>query len=307
MVVDGAMCFYLDNVVNFKGAINENLGRELLELFTVGFGNYTQADVTGAARSLTGHNVDWSGSMLPMFYPAWHDTGSKTVLGSTGNFDANSLCDVLCNATNKVLVARRVVRKLWSAWAYPNPSDTLVNAIATTALSNGFSGKSFMRAVLMHPEFQSDTARSAIVRTPVELVIALARTVKLKPSQLSASSTLAQTAHHPFLPPNVGGWPPAPQLLSTQSWWQLGPMHATAAVLASQATPSKIPKTGTMPPGDAATTILRWAGIVDPADETVTAIADYITSVRSWYPAAEPISAAMAATLSADFAAGGGA
>jgi uncharacterized protein (DUF1800 family) len=306
MVVDSAMGFYLDNVSNVRGKVNENLGRELLELFTVGVEHYTQTDVVGASKSLTGHNVDWLGTLTPRYYPEWHDNSTKTVLGSTGNFDANGLCDVICNSTNRVHVARRVARKLWSAWAYPNPSTTLVNDIASTALSNGFSGKSFARAVLRHSEFRSATARSALVRTPVEFLIALAKVSGATPSQLGASGVLGAAGHHPFLPPNVSGWPEANSLCTPQTWWQLGTLHSTAAAYAHSATPARLPATASLAPEDAARAALRWAGIVDPAPETISSIAAYVTTIRGFYPPSEPVALAMAATLSPDFATGGG-
>lgn len=301
MVVDSAMCFYLDNVSNVVGAINENFGRELLELFTVGVGNYTQADVVGAAKSLTGHNVDWLGTLEPRYYPEWHDNSVKTVLGATGRFNADGLCDVICNPTNRVHVARRIARKLWSAWAYPNPPATLVDAVASTALANGFTGTAFARAVLLHPDFRSARARAGLVRTPVEFIVALAKVSGTTPTNLGASTVLSNTNHHPYLPPNVGGWPEADGLATTQAWWQLGTVHGLAAIQAS------LPATAGLPPEEAATAALRRVGIVDPAPETVSALATYVQTVRGFYPPSEPVALAMAATLSPDFAAGGGA
>ena len=306
IVVDSAMCFYLDNVSNVAGYTNENLARELLELFTVGVDHYTQADVLGAARSLTGHNVDWSGSLLPRFYPEAHDNGSKTVLGATGNFDANGLCDVLCNATNRVLVARWICRRLWSAWAYPAPSTALVDELAQAVLADDFTGRSFARAVLRHPEFRSTQARTALLRTPLEVAVALAKVTGTKPSDVAAAMSLGGSAHLPYLPPNVGGWPSAQNLMSPQAWWQLGRLHIATTWLAYVATPSRIPATAGLAPEDAARTMLRWAGIVDASAATVTGIAAYISTVRASSPASEPQMAAMAATLSPDFATGGG-
>lgn len=306
IVVDSAMCFYLDNVSNVAGYTNENFARELLELYTVGVDHYTQADVIGAARSMTGHNVDWTGSMLPRYYPELHDNGTKTVLGSSGNYNANGLCDVLCNSTNKVLVARWIVKRLWSSWAYPNPSNALVADLATTVLADGFTGRSFARAVLLHPEFRSEQARSALLRTPIELVIALCRVSGVRPSEVGAIHSLGPCGHLPYLPPNVGGWTTARNLATPQAWWHIGRLHVAAAWLAYSATPSRIPDTSDLPSEEAARVVLRWAGIVDPNDDTVAGIADYLDIVRASSPDSEPVSAAMAATLSPDFATGGG-
>jgi len=303
LAVDSAMGFWLDNVGNVAGANNENLARELLELFTVGVGNHTQTDVTEAARCLTGHNVDWDGSMAPRFYPSLHDGGTKTVLGSTGAFDAHGLCDVICNDTNRVLVARTVARKLWEAWAAPAPSAALVDDLAQRALADGFTGRAFARAVLLHPEYRSTAAQTQLVRSPVEIAVAVAKLAGTTPSALGALQALAEADHLPFMPPNVSGWPPARDLLSARAWWQLGPLHSTAAFHAAWTAPAPIPTTAAMAPADAARAGLRWAGIPEPSPATVDGIAAYVTTIRQTTPAWEPVALAMAVTLSPDFAA----
>ncbi|HET6664758.1 MAG TPA: DUF1800 family protein, partial [Acidimicrobiales bacterium] len=94
VVLDSAMLLFLDNHLNTVGRTNENLARELLEVFTLGTGAYTQSDVTGVARSLTGHTLVWEDPELPArFDPALHDAGTKTVLGRTGAFDGPALLD----------------------------------------------------------------------------------------------------------------------------------------------------------------------------------------------------------------------
>jgi hypothetical protein len=304
VAIDGAMAFYLDNVSNVVGKINENLGRELLELFSVGVGNFSQADVVAAARCLTGHNVDWSGSMLPCFYPQHHDDGEKVVLGVAGTFDAAGLVDVLCSGDRALLSARNVARRLWSVWAYAAPSATLVDELARTALADGATGRSHARAVLLHPEFRSDRARTELVRTPLETVVAMAKVAGTVPSAIDGIATLSRAGQLPFTPPNVGGWPAARSMTSVGTFWETAAL-TTLASYAAAGRPGGLPVT-TGTPTDAARSALRWAGVLEPAPATVDSIATCLQAVRGSSPASEPLTAAGLAFLSPDFAAGRG-
>lgn len=304
MAIDAAMAFYLDNVANVVGQLNENLGRELLELFSVGVGNYTQDDVVAAARCLTGHNVDWRGSLLPRFYPEYHDAGEKVVLGVAGNFDAAGLVDVLCSGDRALLCARNVARRLWSAWAYPSPSATLVDDLARRALADGATGRAHARAVLLHPEFRSTRARTELVRTPLELVVAMGKLAGTAPSTLDGVNALWRAGHLPYSPPNVGGWPGARSMQVVGTFWELAPI-ASNAVTAARARPGGLPNTGGTTT-NAARNALRWAGVLEPSSATLRAMAGFLQVVRSNSPADEPFYAATLALLTPDFAAGRG-
>lgn len=304
VTTDGAMAFYLDNISNVAGKINENLGRELLELFSVGVGNHTQEDVLGAARSLTGHNIDWGGSLLPRFFPHLHDNGTKTVLGVSGNFDAAALVDVLCSGDRALLSARNVARELWSAWAHPAPTAALVDDLARRALADGATGRAFARAVLLHPEFRGERARTELVRTPLELLVATAKVAGTTVAALDGVGALWRAGQLPYTPPNVGGWSEARGLTGVGAFWEMAPV-ATAAAFAAAARPGALPvTTGTTV--EAARSALRWAGVLEPSTATVDAIAAYLQTVRRTSPASEPFLAAAIVLLSPDFAAGRG-
>jgi uncharacterized protein (DUF1800 family) len=123
MAKDTQMLTYLSNRFNVKGTPNENFGRELLELFTLGVGNYTEEDVLSCARAWTGHNLNSANQYT--FYPTKHDTGMKTFFGVSRNWDGPEIIDeILLNNTAKRLVsATYIARKVWEFLAYPNPAQ----------------------------------------------------------------------------------------------------------------------------------------------------------------------------------------
>jgi uncharacterized protein (DUF1800 family) len=303
ITLDGAMIFYLDNDQNTVWSVNENFARELLELFTIGIGHYSQSDVRAVARSFTGWNLDWEGGRYPMFFPGRHDNGTKRVLAHSGNWNANDIFNILCNSTHRPQIARHVVRRLWEQWAYPDPSDALVDALATAVLADGFTGRSFARSVLLHPEFRSTRARQAHVRTPLEIAVALMKATRLTADDLSVQWTLRNAGHCPYFPPNVSGWPSSRALLTTSTWWQLGDLHDRTAWHAAQQTPLLMPDTRAFAPADAAARMLRYANITAPSNALIAEIASVISTLR---PAtgsdAERAGAHLAVTLHGAFA-----
>src|SRR5204862_3711746 len=128
---DPAMMIWLDNRTNTKGRPNENYARELMELFTLGVDNYTQTDVTEVARALTGWSIIRSDNSSPytfVFNAAQHDSGQKTILGQTGNWDATDAIRIILDYTDGdgSVSGRFLARKLWSFFAYHDPPDWVV-------------------------------------------------------------------------------------------------------------------------------------------------------------------------------------
>jgi uncharacterized protein (DUF1800 family) len=275
VVLDSAMLLFLDNHLNTTGRTNENLARELLEVFTVGTGSFTQADVADVARSLTGRTIAWEDPALPAtFAPHLHDHGTKTVLGRTGAFDGPGVLDVLCGDAGRWPLARRLATRLWTQWAYPRPSTAVVDEIALRFLGGGATGRALMRAVLQHPAFRSEEARSALPCTPVEVAVALHRNCELPRTNVDVHHypALRAAGHLPFDPPNVGGWPDARGLWNPMSWWTMASIHTYAMVhLRDQGVPWYAQIKG-MEPFAAATAMLRRLGIAAPTDETVFAV-----------------------------------
>ncbi|MDB5811012.1 MAG: signal peptide protein [Betaproteobacteria bacterium] len=201
---DPAMVVYLDNASNRKAQPNENFAREVMELFTLGEGNYTEADVKEAARAFTGWSIDPdSGDYL--WRPAIHDEGVKTVLGRSGNFDGDAVLDILLAQPS---TAELVVGKLWREFVSPAPEAAEVKRIARMFRDNRYNVKVALRALLTSDAFYAPQNRAALIKSPVDLVVGTARQFRVEAADalpfVLASRQLGQDL---FAPPNVKGWP----------------------------------------------------------------------------------------------------
>ncbi len=213
MVRDPALLVWLDGQKNKKGEPNENLARELMELFTLGVGHYSETDVREAARALTGWRVDRAhATAAPM--PKQHDDGSKTVLGVTGDLDDRSLVDLLtARPESAVFVASRLWARHGSAAL---PADTLRRLVA--AYGSGRDVTALLRALFLDPAFRVD--ESSLVASPVEYVVGVFRALHVPVPRDGRSGrlllgTLNALGQVPFQPPSVGGWPGGIAWLST--------------------------------------------------------------------------------------------
>ncbi len=221
--IDPAMLYYLDNWISTKDNPNENYGRELLELFSLGVGNYSHADVVAAARAGTGYTINPATGLEHVFYAPVHDFADKTFFGQTGNWDlvgnargtaTRDLVEYLVTAGGKGAVAARTLAKLlWQAFAYFTPSEAQVAEVASAALASGrVNVKHALRALFIHPEFYGAAARAGKVKNPVEYVVALLRALAL-PAPFDAAQRLDVVQYlmsdmgiQLFHQPNVFGW-----------------------------------------------------------------------------------------------------
>lgn len=213
---DPAMMIWLDSTLNRRGSPNENFARECMELFTIGIGSYSDADVREAARAFTGWRVVRKTATFEKI-PRFFDDGAKTVLGQTGNFTGEQIVSLL---TRQPSAARFVTSKLWSRYAYPVlPDDPIV-----TELSAGFATDwniaNLLKRIFLHPEFVSAKARQGLVKQPVEYVVGTLRTLGITPAALGARQNLVLNSLRmlnqvPFDPPSVGGWPQNGYWIST--------------------------------------------------------------------------------------------
>lgn len=214
---DGAMLRWLDGTGSHKAHPNENYAREFMELFTMGVGNYTQADVTAAARAFTGWAVNPQEQVI--FRPLAHDTGTKTFLGHTGNLGLTDVVDIVLAhpATPRYLAGR-----LWSFFAYPNPSDADLAPVMEAYRTTNGNIAAMVGAVLRSPAFASARAYRALVKSPTELIAGFARQLGLPVTAVEAEAGTAM-GQALFDPPNVAGWPGGAAWISTGSW--LSRMH----------------------------------------------------------------------------------
>jgi uncharacterized protein (DUF1800 family) len=214
LVVDPALVYWLDGEANSKDAPNENLARELMELFTLGIGNYTEADIKEAARALTGWKTDLGVPQTAILVPKDHDPGSKTILGRTAKFDAFGVADLLTSqpACPRFLAARLWFRYGSSDQPVPEPTRARIAAAYPSPLG-------MLRALLLDDEFRS--GRYRMVKQPVEWLVGAMRQLGVRPADFSpgllhrVAQGLEGMGQVPFVPPSVGGWPSGAAWLTT--------------------------------------------------------------------------------------------
>jgi uncharacterized protein (DUF1800 family) len=198
---DAAMLIWLDNNQNRKGRPNENYAREVMELFTIGIGNYTDQDVKEAARAFTGYTSDRAGQFV--FNAEQHDDDQKTFLGVTQNWDAN---DVLAVLVRHPATARFLTTKLFKFFVHDSPDPTTVDRLAATYTNSGFDIRAVVRDIFSGPEFLSDQAFRGSVKQPVELVIGALKALDVQnvgPDLPAATRRMGQDLLNP---PDVSGW-----------------------------------------------------------------------------------------------------
>jgi uncharacterized protein (DUF1800 family) len=207
MALEPAMLVYLNNADNRKEAPNQNFARELMELFTLGVGNYTEGDVEAAARAWTGYNADWPNYQY-QFFSGRHDNTNKTFFGTTRNWNGPGIIDEILrdNLPKKQIAARYLVNKLWDFFAHPGGPSNVIDALTTVFLNSDLDVRVLMRALLLRPEFYGTTAKQGLVRTPVEWIVAIMHATGLTPDQLGVSWIGERMGQSLFNPPNVAGW-----------------------------------------------------------------------------------------------------
>jgi uncharacterized protein (DUF1800 family) len=201
---DPAMLLYLDNAHSRREEPNENFARELLELFTLGEGHYSEADIKATARAFTGWSVSLDTGDF-VFRPRLHDSGAKTLLGRHGTFDGDDVIDVLLAQPQ---TAELIVSKLWRHFISEAPDLVEVKRLAELFRSSGYEILPLLQALFTSEAFWAEENRGRLVKSPVDFVVGSLRLFDL-PVQREAD--LAWITRHLgqdlFDPPNVKGWP----------------------------------------------------------------------------------------------------
>ncbi|HUX22776.1 MAG TPA: DUF1800 domain-containing protein [Spirochaetia bacterium] len=201
---DPAMIVYLDNETNSKGKPNENFAREVMELFTLGEGNYTEPDVKASARAFTGWRVNYRTATY-QFDRRLHDNGVKTFLGHTGNLGGD---DILTIILQQPAAALFLTDKLWREFISPNPDQPTVERLAESFRSSGYQIEPLLIQLLETQAFWAPANREMLVKSPVDLVVGTVRSLgvdSINPILLvRATRELGQDL---FNPPTVKGWP----------------------------------------------------------------------------------------------------
>ncbi len=173
---DPEMLRYLNGNQNYKAHPNENFGRELMELYTCGIGNYTEDDVKAAARAFSGWNM--RGGQF-FFNANQHDDGPKTFLGQTGNWNGDDIIDML---VAHPATARRLCTQLFAFFAYPDPEPAVLDALVQTYYASGYDVRAVLGRLFRSQAFYSARARSAVIKCPVQYVIGSVRMLGLTAS-----------------------------------------------------------------------------------------------------------------------------
>jgi len=218
MLRDPALIVWLDGQQNTVKAPNENLARELMELFTLGIGNYTEDDVRQAARVLTGWAINRT-TLQSYFVPNRHDNGTKTVLGQTGNFDVDSYADLLmAQQANATFLANR----LWFRFASGDPMPAATADRLTAAYRPARDISALATAMFSDEAFPA--TRAQLVKQPIEWVVGALRQLAIDPTKLPDDrrkqlvlAGLNGLGQVPLQPPSVGGWPSDAAWLTTSS------------------------------------------------------------------------------------------
>jgi uncharacterized protein (DUF1800 family) len=231
MARDRAMLKWLDNARNVKEHPNENFARELMELFTLGIGNYTEQDVRESARAFTGYTFRRIDGQF-YFNARQHDDGFKTFLGQSGDLNGDDVIEIIFK---QPAAARYFAQKLLTFFLYSDPEPELVDATAALIRKNDFTMAPVMSTLFRSQVFYSDRAYRALVKSPIEFVVGsfqLYGVSEVKPATIGALQRMGQV---PFHPPSVKGWDGGMQWLNTQTL--LARENFSSALLSSPAMP----------------------------------------------------------------------
>ncbi|PWS31062.1 DUF1800 domain-containing protein [Pedobacter paludis] len=241
-----AMLQYLNNQQNRKGRPNENFARELMELFTLGRGNYSEQDIKESARSFTGWQYDKDGTFI--FRPNLHDDGTKTFFGKIGNFQGENIIDIILE---KPETSQFIARKVYKFFVNDNPNEEHVKELATHFYNSKYDISELIRKMFTSDWFYAPENVGTKIKSPAEFLVGLSREFYVtynKPQVLiQLQSSLGQ---YLFNPPNVAGWP------GGQSWID------SSSLMLRMRIPSLVLNDGE----------IDFSGKADPEDEAVIAL-----------------------------------
>jgi uncharacterized protein (DUF1800 family) len=198
-----AMLNFLNANQNRKDHPNENFAREVMELFTIGRGNYTEHDVKEAARAFTGWGANIKGEFV--FRKFTHDDGSKTVLGKTGNFDGDKVLEILLEQKQ---TSKYITQKIYRFFVNDNPDKEKVEWLADRFYNSDYNISKLMEDIFISNWFYDEKNIGVRIKSPIELIAGIRRILPMnlenEDAQLLVQRVLGQVL---FYPPNVAGWP----------------------------------------------------------------------------------------------------
>jgi uncharacterized protein (DUF1800 family) len=199
-----SMLGFLNNQQNKKQHPNENFAREVMELFTLGRGNYTENDIKEAARAFTGWAFNFKGEFV--FRKFQHDSGSKTILGKTGNFDGDDVLNILLEQKQ---TAKYITKKIYKFFVNENDIDQQkVTWLADRFYQSNYNIGGLMKDIFTSEWFYDEKNIGANIKSPIDLLVGIRRLlpmeIETEQLQLLFQRALGQVL---FYPPNVAGWP----------------------------------------------------------------------------------------------------
>lgn len=199
-----AMLAFLNNQQNKKEHPNENFAREVMELFTMGRGNYSEEDIKEAARAFTGWGFNLKGEFV--FRKFQHDNGIKKILGKSGNFDGDDILSILLEQKQ---TAKFITRKIYKYYVNENVVDeNIVNSLADKFYQSNYDISSLLKNIFTSDWFYNNKNIGSKIKSPIELIVGIRRilpvTFEQPEAQLLVQRVLGQIL---FYPPNVAGWP----------------------------------------------------------------------------------------------------
>jgi uncharacterized protein (DUF1800 family) len=267
VTIDQAMLRYLDLATSTGRNPNENYARELMEIFTMGAGTFSEDDVKAGAKALAGWRLPRATESVRtgVFDPSRAYAGTLTFLGKTGTFDTTSVIDrVLAQDVTAAYIARQVAEHFIS----PFVADAYVARIAARFRSSGYQTRTLMREVFLSPEFTSPDAYRALVKGPTEFMVSAAKAIgsaSLGRAIAAAGTGLGQNL---FDPPSVGGWG------DNAAWVSASTMLARANFVSTA-----LGATRTLPPSTSAVA-RHLDGVLGP--ETARELATTSDDRRRW-------------------------
>jgi uncharacterized protein (DUF1800 family) len=209
ILYDNAMIMYLDNIKNRKGALNENLSRELLELFTLGVGNYTEQDIKEGAKALAGLNL---GEEKGKYYPRLSDDSEKTYLGKKGNLKADDMVEAIFAHPK---AAHRITEKLLKYFVSDTPKPAMIDEYATFLKQKNYEIKPFLLKMSADKRFHE--SQGAKIKDPLSYVLQVHHEFQLDlPSIKRLVPYFKNQSMMLLQPPNVKGWDGGKSWLSSQ-------------------------------------------------------------------------------------------
>jgi uncharacterized protein (DUF1800 family) len=271
---DPAMMVWLDLVNSRKEQPNENFARELMELFTLGEGNYIENDIKESARAFTGYRINPANQEF-RFVVNQFDPSVKVFMGKAGPWNGDQIIDIILEQPQ---CAKFIVTKIWRFFAYEDPDASLVDALATRFRQAHYELKPLLRTIFTSEEFYSDRAKGAIIKSPVQYLVQARRSLGVcAPEGRALVNMYRELGQVPFYPPNVKGWD------GGKSWINTGTLtyrYLIARALISGVKPEQVgfPK---FPPK---TSSPNW----DPAGRSTLASMQSNLAVGTSGPAATP-------------------